>query len=77
MADGLDNPDPHAKHYKCGRSNDGTASQGPNEWLAKKFEAMHDMYQGAQHKNTFQVRGYQKGEFQPLWKTSPDHQLPV
>jgi hypothetical protein len=30
---------------------------------------MHDMYQGAQHKNDFQVRGYQMGQsLQPLRK---------
>ena len=51
-----------ADGYKCGQSHDGSVVDGPNAWLAKKFDEMHDLYEGAQHKNSFQVRGYQKGE---------------
>jgi DNA polymerase lambda len=50
-----------ADTFKCGQAHDGSATDGPNDWLAKKFDEMHDMYQGAKHKNDFQVRGYQKG----------------
>jgi hypothetical protein len=55
------NPNWVADRFKCGQSHDGTATTGPNDWLAKKFDEMHDLYQGAQHKNSFQIRGYQKG----------------
>jgi DNA polymerase lambda len=55
------NPCRIADRFKCGQAHDGSATTGPNDWLAKKFDEMHDMYQGAQHKNDFQVRGYQKG----------------
>jgi hypothetical protein len=54
-----------ADRFKCGQAHDGSATSGPNDWLAKKFDEMHDMYQGAQHKNDFQVRGYQKGKSLP------------
>ena len=57
------NPSSVADGYKCGQTHDGSPSTGPNDWLAKKFDEMHDLYQGAQHKNPFQIRGYQKGEF--------------
>jgi hypothetical protein len=56
------NPNWVADRFKCGQSHDGSPTTGPNDWLAKKFDEMHDMYQGAQHKNSFQVRGYQKGK---------------
>lgn len=56
------NPCRVANGFKCGQAHDGSTTDGPNDWLAKKFDEMHDMYQGAQHKNSFQVRGYQKGE---------------
>jgi hypothetical protein len=56
------NPCRVADSFKCGQAHDGSATNGPNDWLAKKFDEMHDMYQGAQHKNSFQVRGYQKGK---------------
>lgn len=59
------NPCRAADRFKCGQSHDGAPSQGPNDWLAKKFDEMHDMYQGAQHKNSFQVMGYQKGQYIP------------
>lgn len=55
------NPNWVADRFKCGQSHDGSATIGPNDWLAKKFDEMHDLYQGAQHKNSFQIRGYQKG----------------
>lgn len=60
------NPSKMADGYKCGQTHDGSPSGGPNDWLAKKFDEMHDMYQGAQHKNSFQVRGYQKGKHESL-----------
>ena len=56
------NPCRVANAFKCGQNHDGSTTDGPNDWLAKKFDEMHDMYQGAQHKNEFQVRGYQKGK---------------
>lgn len=59
------NPTRMADGFKCGQTQDGSPSEGPNDWLAKKFDEMHDLYQGAQHKNSFQVRGYQKGQSPP------------
>jgi hypothetical protein len=56
------NPCRVADGFKCGQAHHGSATDGPNDWLAKKLDEMHDMYQGAQHKNSFQVRGYQKGQ---------------
>jgi DNA polymerase lambda len=56
------NQDPLADKFKCGKVNDGTPKDGPNEWLACKFDEMLDMYSGAKHKNDFQVRGYMLGK---------------
>jgi DNA polymerase lambda len=52
------NPDPRGDHFKCGKDNDGNPSTGPNEWLAKKFDEMHDMYHGVPGKNPFAIRQY-------------------
>jgi hypothetical protein len=57
---GRDNIDPNGKYYKCGRKNDGTGEHGPNEWLAKKFDEMHDLYQGVPGKSHFAIRQYQQ-----------------
>nr|XP_019001289.1 uncharacterized protein I203_05994 [Kwoniella mangroviensis CBS 8507]OCF64750.1 hypothetical protein I203_05994 [Kwoniella mangroviensis CBS 8507] len=46
--------------YKCSQKNDGKGYTGPNEWLAKKFEELHDLYQGQVGKNSFAIRGYQR-----------------
>nr|XP_019044000.1 hypothetical protein I302_07280 [Kwoniella bestiolae CBS 10118]OCF22930.1 hypothetical protein I302_07280 [Kwoniella bestiolae CBS 10118] len=46
--------------YTCNRKNDGKGYTGPNEWLAKKFEELHDLYQGQVGKNSFAIRGYQR-----------------
>lgn len=54
------NPDKMANGFRCGQKNDGTGNKGPNEWLAKKFEEMHDLYQGVQGKNPFAIRQYQQ-----------------
>ncbi|KAL7424399.1 hypothetical protein Q5752_000081 [Cryptotrichosporon argae] len=54
------NPKPKANHFKCGQTHDSKTSGGPNEWLAKKFEDMHSMYEGVQGKSDFAIRGYQK-----------------
>lgn len=51
-------PDPHADASRCGQKNAGVVQTGPNEWLAKKFDDMHDMYQGVQGKNAFAIRQY-------------------
>ncbi|OCF34187.1 hypothetical protein I316_04137 [Kwoniella heveanensis BCC8398] len=57
-----DNPNPKADRFKCGKKNDGKGYVGPNEWLAKKFEELHSLYQGQVGKNSFAIRGYQRGE---------------
>ncbi|WVF67238.1 hypothetical protein IAT40_001986 [Kwoniella sp. CBS 6097] len=54
------NPNPKADGYKFGRKNDGKGYVGPNEWLAKKFEELHSLYQGQAGKNSFAIRGYQR-----------------
>ena len=51
------NPDPWGDRFKCGKDDDGSGT-GPNEWLAKKFDEMHDMYQGVPGKNPFAIRQY-------------------
>ncbi|WVR09566.1 hypothetical protein IAU60_006635 [Kwoniella sp. DSM 27419] len=51
---------PLAGGFKCGQPNDGKGYTGPNEWLAKKFEELHDLYQGQVGKNAFAIRGYQR-----------------
>ncbi|ORY31676.1 hypothetical protein BCR39DRAFT_465497 [Naematelia encephala] len=59
------NPDSRGDRFKCGQDHDGTersTNAGPNEWLAKKFEDLHDMYLGVQGKNQFAIRQYQQGE---------------
>lgn len=50
-----------ADNFKCGQSNDGSASKGPNEWLAKKFDQLHEMYEGVQGKSFFSIRQYHNG----------------
>jgi hypothetical protein len=73
---GLDkNPSRMADGFICGQSHDGAPSDGPNDWLAKKFDEMHDLYQGAQHKNSFQVRGYQKGQSYPPYMVRERHSV--
>jgi hypothetical protein len=52
-------------NFKCGQKNDGSQTKGPNEWLAKKFEEMHDMYEGMQGKSFFSIRQYRQGKY--LW----------
>ena len=54
----LANPDADADRFRCGQKHDGASNAGPNEWLAKKFDDMHDMYQGVQGKNAFAIRQY-------------------
>ncbi|WVQ84531.1 hypothetical protein IAT38_006685 [Cryptococcus sp. DSM 104549] len=54
------NPNPKANGFKCGQAHDGQAYEGPNEWLAKKFEQMHHTYEGQVGKNPFSIRQYQK-----------------
>ncbi|WRT70085.1 uncharacterized protein IL334_007079 [Kwoniella shivajii] len=54
------NPNPSADGYKCGQNHDGKGYTGPNEWLAKKFEELHDLYSGQVGKNSFAIRGYQR-----------------
>jgi DNA polymerase lambda len=59
------NPCPMADRFKCGQAHDGSPKspdEHPNEWLAKKFDDMHEMYSGAKHKNDWQIRGYRNGE---------------
>ncbi|WWC91862.1 uncharacterized protein L201_006809 [Kwoniella dendrophila CBS 6074] len=46
--------------FKCGQKHDGKGYTGPNEWLAKKFEELHELYQGQVGKNSFAIRGYQR-----------------
>jgi DNA polymerase lambda len=58
------NPCPLADRYKCDQAHDGSPlspDEHPNEWLAKKFDEMHEMYSGAKHKNDWQIRGYRNG----------------
>lgn len=54
-----------ADRFKCGQAHDGTPKDPgdhPNEWLAKKFDELSDMYSGAKYKNEWQLRGYRNGE---------------
>ncbi len=58
-------PSSEANGYKCAQDNDGSGAKGANEWLAVKFEEMHDMYQGVQGKSHFAIRQYIQGVFLP------------
>nr|XP_019010474.1 uncharacterized protein I206_04943 [Kwoniella pini CBS 10737]OCF49255.1 hypothetical protein I206_04943 [Kwoniella pini CBS 10737] len=49
--------------FKCAQKMDGKGYTGPNEWLAKKFEELYDLYQGQVGKNSFAIRGYQRACF--------------
>ncbi|WVQ94837.1 hypothetical protein IAU59_001920 [Kwoniella sp. CBS 9459] len=53
-------PIPRAAGFKCSKKIDGKGYVGPNEWLAKKFEELHGLYQGQVGKNSFAIRGYQR-----------------
>ena len=50
----------HAYGWKCAEAHDGTSTKGPNEWLAAKFDDLHDLYEGVQGKNAFAIRQYSK-----------------
>ena len=52
--------DPGGERFRCGQKNDGNRDKGPNEFLAQKFEEMHDLYSGMQGKNPFAIRQYQQ-----------------
>lgn len=54
------NPDSRGDYFRCGQKHEGMGNHGPNEWLAKKFEDLHDLYQGVQGKNPFAIRQYQQ-----------------
>lgn len=47
------------------QKNDGQApgsSDGPNEFIAKKLDEMHELYEAAIGKNQFSKQAYRKGE---------------
>jgi DNA polymerase lambda len=69
----LGNPSPTANKYKCGQRHNGKKKEpdGPNEWLAKEFDKLHDLYQGDRSKSEFQVRGYQKSSYSTVGLGSP------
>ena len=51
--------------YKCMQENTGEASgsnEGPNEFIAKKLDEMHDLYEAAIGKSQFSKQAYRKGE---------------
>nr|XP_018261046.1 uncharacterized protein I303_06763 [Kwoniella dejecticola CBS 10117]OBR83204.1 hypothetical protein I303_06763 [Kwoniella dejecticola CBS 10117] len=52
--------------FKCSEKHDGKGYSGPNEWLARKFEELHGLYQGQVGKNSFAIRGYQRGIDYPI-----------
>ncbi|WVQ74353.1 hypothetical protein IAR50_003953 [Cryptococcus sp. DSM 104548] len=54
------NPNPLADRFMFGRKNDGVGKAGPNEFLAKKFEALYELYEGQPGKNTFSIRMYRQ-----------------
>lgn len=55
------NPCLVADKFKCGQNHDGADDKSPNEYLAKKFEEMYDLYQGVAGKDFFSVRNYRMG----------------
>ncbi|KAK8853367.1 hypothetical protein IAR55_004071 [Kwoniella newhampshirensis] len=55
-----ENPNPKADRCKCGQKSDVKGYKRPNEWLAQKFERLHEMYAGQVGKNAFAIRGYQR-----------------
>ncbi|TYJ57995.1 hypothetical protein B9479_001354 [Cryptococcus floricola] len=54
------NPNPLADRFMFGRKNDKVGKDGPNEFLAKKFEELHELYEGQPGKNAFSIRMYQQ-----------------
>ncbi|KAK4689224.1 hypothetical protein P7C73_g887, partial [Tremellales sp. Uapishka_1] len=46
--------------FKCQQANDGSAKEGPNEWLAAQFDNLHDVYKGVPGKNSFSVLQYSR-----------------
>lgn len=58
------NPCLVADKFKCGQNHDGADDKSPNEYLAKKFEEMYDLYQGVAGKDFFSVRNYRMGQWE-------------
>ncbi|ODN73397.1 hypothetical protein L202_07925 [Cryptococcus amylolentus CBS 6039] len=54
------NPNPLADRFMFGRKNDKAGKNGPNEFLARKFEELHELYEGQPGKNAFSIRTYQQ-----------------
>lgn len=52
------NLDSRADAFQCGQSHLGGKLSGPNEALAKYFDDMHDLYEGAEYKDFFAIRNY-------------------
>ena len=52
------NPDQRADGFQCGRLHSGSKTPGPNEALAKYLDDMHELYEGAEHKDFFAIRNY-------------------
>lgn len=51
-----------ARFSKGGQEKSRKSEKGPNEWLAEKFDQLHDLYEGQVGKNPHSIRQYRNGE---------------
>lgn len=57
-----DEIDSAARFNKGGQEKSRKNEKGPNEWLAEKFDQLHDLYEGQMGKNPHSIRQYRNGE---------------
>ncbi|OXH27539.1 DNA polymerase lambda subunit [Cryptococcus neoformans] len=53
-----DDVDSAARFSKGGQEKSSKSEKGPNEWLAEKFDQLHDLYNGQVGKNPHSIRQY-------------------